>query len=207
MDRRTAISRVALILGSTIIGADLFISGCTNDHGVSKPMILSDSQISYLNEVGETILPKTAASEGAKAANVGLFMKTMVRDCYSAENQEIFFAGLDKLEQSCQETFKKGFLSCNPDQRQQLLISLDKKVKEDKKRDDLLKQKEVEKEKASQASGKPNYIKKMPPTPYFAMIKQLTLLGYFTSEIGYKSIGYVPVPGRYDGDVISSQNS
>jgi hypothetical protein len=207
MDRRTAISRVALILGSTIIGADLFISGCTNDHTVGKQMILTESHISYLNEVADTILPKTTASEGAKAANVGVFMKTMVRDCYSPENQEIFFAGLAKLEQSCKEMFKIGFLSCNPDQRQQLLISLDKKVKEDKKRDDLLKQKEVEKEKASQASGKPNYIKKMPPTPYFAMIKQLTLLGYFTSEIGYKSMGYVPIPGRYDGDVIRNPNA
>jgi hypothetical protein len=200
MDRRTAISRVALILGSTIIGADLFISGCTNEHAVKDQMVLNEAQIKYLNEVAETILPKTAAADGAKAANVGAFMKTMVRDCYSPEDQQIFVKGLDELEQFAKKTFSKGFLDCSPAERQKLLVSLDAAVKEDKKKNDLLQQKEVEKQKSSQASGKPNYLKK-PSTPYFAMIKQLTLLGYFTSEIGYKSMGYVSVPGHYDGNV------
>ena len=204
MDRRTAISRVAIILGSTIIGADLFISGCKNEHVIQSETVLNETQIAYLNEVAETILPKTAASGGAKAANAGAFMKTMVRDCYSAENQKIFFAGLDKLEQSCEKMHGKGFLKCSPQEKQKLLITLDAQLKEDKIKNDLMQQKEVEKEKASQASGKPNYIKKIPPASYFAMIKQLTLLGYFTSEIGYKFMGYVSVPGHYDGNVTYS---
>lgn len=204
MDRRAAISRVAIILGSTIIGADLFISGCKNEHVIESPTVLTEGQIVYLNEVAETILPKTAASGGAKAANAGAFMKTMVRDCYSTENQKIFFAGLGKLEQSCEKMHGKGFLNCSPQERQKLLIALDAQLKEDKIKNDLMQQKEVEKEKASQASGKPNYIKKIPTTSYFAMIKQLTLLGYFTSEIGYKSMGYVSVPGHYDGNVTHS---
>jgi len=45
MYRRTAISRVALLLGGTIIGADLFISGCTNEHAVSGQTVLSDAQV------------------------------------------------------------------------------------------------------------------------------------------------------------------
>ena len=40
------------------------------------------------------------------------------------------------------------------------------------------------------------------PNHYFRMMKELTLLGYFTSEIGAtKALRYLPVPGRYDGDV------
>jgi hypothetical protein len=32
------------------------------------------------------------------------------------------------------------------------------------------------------------------------MMKQLTMLGFFTSEVGAKqALRYVPVPGRYDG--------
>lgn len=203
MDRRTAISRVAILLGSTIIGGDLFISGCKSEPGKVNQTVLDDSQISYLNEVGETILPKTAASEGAKAANVGLFMKTMVRDCYSVEEQEIFFKGLDELEEASKKMNGKGFLKSSAEERKKLLISLDEEVREIKKKNDLLKQKEAERQKTAQASGKPNYLKKSPPASYFAMIKQLTLLGYFTSEIGYKNLGYVPVPGRYDGNVTS----
>lgn len=204
MDRRTAISRVAVILGSTVIGADLFISGCKSDHPALGTTVLNESQISYLNEVAETILPKTAASGGAKGANVGQFMKTMVRDCYAPEEQQIFFTGLDELEQHSKKTQGKGFLSCSPQERTALLIGLDAEIKEYKKKSDLLQQKEVEKEKSSQASGKPNYLKKTFPVPYFAMIKQLTLLGYFTSEIGYKSMGYVSVPGHYDGNVVNA---
>lgn len=203
MDRRTAISRVAIILGSTIIGADLFISGCTNEPAIASQALLSDAQIAYLNEVADTILPKTAASEGAKAANVGAFMKTMVRDCYPPENQALFITGIDQLEQTCKKIQGKGFLACTPQERTQFLVHLDAELKKELVRNNLLQQKEADKEKASQASGKPNYTRKTPPVPYFAMIKQLTLLGYFTSEIGYKSMGYVSVPGRYDGNVTS----
>ena len=41
--------------------------------------------------------------------------------------------------------------------------------------------------------------KKEDPAHYFSLIKQLTLLGYFTSEIGCtQARRYVPVPGRFD---------
>jgi hypothetical protein len=37
------------------------------------------------------------------------------------------------------------------------------------------------------------------PAHYFRMIKELALLGYFTSEIGYtQAMRYVETPGRYD---------
>jgi hypothetical protein len=35
---------------------------------------------------------------------------------------------------------------------------------------------------------------------YFRMMKELALLGYFTSEIGHKQARrYEPVPGRFEG--------
>ena len=38
------------------------------------------------------------------------------------------------------------------------------------------------------------------PLHYYSMMKQLTLLGYFTSEIGMKqALRFLPVPGKYDG--------
>ena len=37
------------------------------------------------------------------------------------------------------------------------------------------------------------------PTHFFRMLKELTLLGYFTSEIGYtQAMRYAETPGRYD---------
>ena len=38
------------------------------------------------------------------------------------------------------------------------------------------------------------------PPHYFRMLKELTVLGYFTSEVGYRDVlEYVETPGRYDG--------
>ena len=40
------------------------------------------------------------------------------------------------------------------------------------------------------------------PPHYFRMMKELTLLGFFTSEIGStKALRYVETPGSFDGDV------
>jgi hypothetical protein len=205
MNRREAISRVALLVGSTVIGAELFINGCKNESTSAVKFSLNEGQMSFLNDVGEVILPKTLKSEGARAANVGKFMQSMVRDCYTPEEQKIFLEGIDALNKDADKSFGKKFQQCNDSQKHDLLVKLDTELKDYRKKSDLLEQEEVIKEKASQASGKPNYLKKTLPQPYFAMMKQLTLLGFFTSEIGYKSMGYVPVPGRYDGDVKSDK--
>lgn len=204
MNRREAISRVAILLGATVIGSDLFLAGCKSP---ATKFALDEGQIGFLNEVGETILPQTAASPGAKSAKVGEFMQVMVRDCYSPAEQETFLTGIDKLNAFSKKNRSKEFLNCNALERQDLLVKLDQEAKEYKKQNDLLKQQELEKEKASQAGGKPNYIKKENPDHYFAMMKQLTLLGYFTSEAGYKAQQYVSVPGHYDGDVRNRETS
>jgi hypothetical protein len=207
MNRREAISRVAILVGATVIGSDLFLTGCKNSETSSTKFALNEGQITLLDEVGETILPQTAASGGAKSARVGQFMQTMVRDCYSPADQEIFLSGIDKLNAFSKKNTSKEFLACSATERHDLLVKLDAEAKEYKKQNDLLKQQELEKEKASQAGGKPNYIKKEVPDHYFAMIKQLTLLGYFTSETGYKAQSYVSVPGHYDGNVREKQTS
>ena len=207
MNRREAISRVAIIVGATVIGGDLFLSGCKSSTSTGPLFELNEGQIKLLNELGETILPETAASGGGKSARVGEFMQVMVRDCYSPADQEIFLSGIDKLNTFSKQNTSKDFLSCNESERHDLLVKLDKEAKTYKKQNDLLKQQELEKEKASQAGGKPNYIKKEIPDHYFAMMMQLTLLGYFTSETGYKAQSYVSVPGRYDGNVRHEETS
>jgi len=56
MNRREALSRVALIMGGTVLGAEAFLSGCTTGAAGLK---FSQDDISFLNEVAETILPAT----------------------------------------------------------------------------------------------------------------------------------------------------
>ena len=178
MNRRDALSRVGLILGGTVIGAEFFISGCkSGSSSVNTDDLFSKESAAFLNEVGETILPETK-TPGAKAANVGGFMAVMVRDCYTEEDQKVFKDGLKKLDEASSKKFKKSFLEADAKQRAELLTELDKEAKDYAK------------------SKKPEGA-----NHYFTMIKQLTLLGYFTSEIGAtKALRYLPVPGKYDGN-------
>ena len=61
MNRREALSSVALLLGGTIIGAEMFLSGCTNENKKIGTLGLdfSPEDTSFLDEVGETIIPAT----------------------------------------------------------------------------------------------------------------------------------------------------
>jgi Gluconate 2-dehydrogenase subunit 3 len=195
MNRRDAIGRVALIMGGAVIGADFFISGCKS---TSKQVsdLFTEDHVAFLNEVADTILP-TTSSPGAKAANVGQFMAVMVRDCYTPGDQKIFLDGVTKLDDASQKKFSSKFLALNAQQRADLLIALDKEQK-----DYTTKQyKEIEAGMLKH-KGDAKYEAPELQNHYFRMIKELTLLGYFTSEIGAtKALRYKETPGHYDGNV------
>jgi Gluconate 2-dehydrogenase subunit 3 len=179
MDRRELLKIVALLTGGVVIGGEVFLSGCnSNDKTATTAATgaFSKDDISFLDEVAETILPKTN-TPGAKDAEVGAFMTVMVNDCYTEADQKIFHEGMKKLDEASNQLNKAGFIKSTPEQRHVLLVNLDKEAKEygkTKKPDD--------------------------PNHYFAMMKQLTLLGFFTSKPGAtQALRYVAVPGKYEG--------
>ena len=177
MNRREALSRVAVIMGGTIIGAEFFLSGCKSG-ARSAGLPFSPETIALLDEIAETILPATT-TPGAKEAKVGAFMAIMVQDCYDAANQKIFIEGIAKLDEACQKAHNTDFMSASAEQRTSLLTAIDQEAKEYKKAK-----------------------KKEDPEHYFTLMKQLTLTGFFTSEVGAtKALRYIAVPGKYEGSV------
>jgi hypothetical protein len=175
MERREAVQYIALLLGGTLVGANSFITGCKTADKKST-LTFAQEDVAYLNEVADTILP-TTSTPGAKAANVGQFMTVMVNDCYEEKDQKVFHEGMNKLNDAAEKAYNAGFMKLNPQQRHDLLVKLDTEQKE--------------------YTGKK---KAEDPPHYFRMMKELTLLGYFTSEIGSKQARrYEPVPGRYEG--------
>jgi hypothetical protein len=104
-------------------------------------------------------------------------MQIMVSDCYEEKDQTIFVEGIKKLDEASKKLNSKSFMESTPEQRNALLVALDKEAKE------------------YQAAAKPE-----DPKHYFTMMKQLTLSGYFTSEVGAtKALRYVAVPGKFVG--------
>lgn len=197
MDRREAVKYISILLGGTVVGANAFLTGCKSETG--RTMAFSTDDIAYLNEIAETILPATS-TPGAKAANVGEFMTVMVNDCYEEEDQKTFHEGMEKLNEATKKKFDRSFLELSAQQRHQFLVELDKEAKDHQKKQSEFNKKENEKEKAELARGNKDYKKERMPSHYFSMMKQLTLLGYFTSEIGAKqALRYNPVPGKFEG--------
>ena len=174
MDRREAVQYISLLLGGTLVGGNAFLTGCKSNTGTAAAFTTED--ISYLDEIANTILPDTS-TPGAKAAQVGQFMTVMVNDCYDEKDQKIFHDGMKKLNDEAGKTYSGSFMKLNDQQRHDLLVKLDNEQK------DYMKNKKTEE-----------------PSHYFRMMKELTLLGYFTSEIGCtKARRYVETPGRYEG--------
>ncbi len=192
MERRELLKMIALLTGGAVIGGEVFLSGCKS--GAKTDAGFTAANIAMLDEVGETIIPATD-TPGAKAAKIGAFMQTMVTDCYTQEQQDVFTQGMAQLNTACEKVNGKSFMDCNAEQRKSFLITLEKEAK-----DYNIKRDEKEKEAMENArkTMDPNFVKA--PSHYYSMMKQLTLLGYFTSEIGAtKALRLLPVPGKYDG--------
>ena len=178
MNRRELLKMVALATGGAVIGGEFFLAGCKSKDAEVAGMTFSQNDIALLDEVAETIIPKTTTA-GAKEAEVGKFMTVMVNDCYEEADQKIFHEGMKKLDEACNKMHGHNFMKAEPVHRKELLTSLDIEAKE------YMKNK-----------------KKEDPTHYFTMMKQLTLVGYFSSKPGLEqNFNYQPVPGKYDGAV------
>ena len=189
MERREVLRMIAVLTGGVVIGGNALLAGCST--GARDSITFSKEEIAFLNEVADTILP-TTQSPGAKAANVGAFMALMVNDCYEQRDQKTFAEGIDKLDQASKKQYASGFLKATPEQRLQLLETLDKEAKTYQSKKGEME--EAERKKDKDFAGLPNH--------YFTMMKQLTLLGYFTSEQGCtQALRYIAVPGRYEGSV------
>jgi hypothetical protein len=200
ISRRDAIQRVTVLLGGVALvdsdsvfaalldaaSADPLVQETTAAQGVGT---FTTADVAFLDEVADTILPETN-TPGAKAARTGAFMALMVTDAYTPRNQQIFRDGMKRLEEACQREHAASFVQARPEQRVALL-----------QRFDAERQAELDARKATQRSRAP-----VPPSPppdapvhFFRLMKELTLLGYFTSEIGYRQVlRYIESPGRYD---------
>ncbi|MDE3236472.1 MAG: gluconate 2-dehydrogenase subunit 3 family protein [Bacteroidota bacterium] len=193
MNRRELLRMVALATGGAVIGGEFLLSGCKNPK-TGAGISFSADNIAFLDEVGETIIP-TTSSPGAKAAKIGEFMKVMVTDCYTEDDQKAFMAGIDQLNEASKKANGVDFMKATPDQRKTLLTAIDKEAKEYQKEKDA--KESAERQKANKERDK---LFTWQPNHYFTMMKQLTLLGYFTSEPGAtKALRYVQVPGKFEG--------
>ncbi|HQQ98727.1 MAG TPA: gluconate 2-dehydrogenase subunit 3 family protein, partial [Cyclobacteriaceae bacterium] len=136
------------------------------------PDLFSPETAVLLNQVGETIIPATTGSPGASAAHIGEFMQVMVADCYDEAHQKAFTDGVHELT-------NKNFMDLSQVAQIEFLLLLEK---------------EALKYNEDRIDHSPKH--------YFSLMKDLTMQGYFSSEVGATTaLRHVPIPGRYNGCV------
>lgn len=176
MNRRDAIKQTSLILGSAVSASVAMgvLNGCQPSYAIDwEPSFLSKDQAILVGEIAETILPQTETS-GAKALHLDEFVDLMLKEVFTAKEQTAFTTGLAELAQKCETTSGKSFLDCTAEERL-----------------DFLQKEEIAlREKSAGASGKPTLLQ----------LKELTLVGFFTSEyVGKEVLNFQPVPGKFEG--------
>jgi hypothetical protein len=169
INRRDAIKSFVIMMGGAMVGANAILTGCKPEHQIIG-LEFSPDDIAFLDEIGEAIIP-TTDTPGAKATKIGEFMVMMVKDTYPAEQQQAFTDGLNFIIKDFKASQGKDFMEATVEERTSYLNGL--------------------KGKAENPEDKNAAVVKM--------LQDLTVLGYFTSEIGAtQQLRYYEVPGRYE---------
>ena len=179
MDRRQALKRTALLMGGVVSAPAIMgvLKGCTAQPGVDwKPAFLTSDQATLVSQVSEIIIPRTD-TPGAKDVGVPSFIDQMVNEVYSKEDQKWFTDGLAAFNEAAKKEYSEDFADLDEEEQTAFVM----KVHE-------------EAVKAEQTTDP------APKRPFILMMKELTMLGFFTSEPGATQVlQYAPVPGAYKG--------
>jgi hypothetical protein len=185
MDRREAIKRTAWLMGGVISAPAIaaVLNGCSSKPGIDwKPQFLSAEQATLVTQVSDFIIPKTD-TPGASDVGVPSFIDLILKDVYSKEDQDRFTNGLQAFDDGAKTAYGDIFVDLDEADQQAYV----KKIHDE----------------AVQIERNTN---PAPKRPFMLMMKELTMLGYFTSEVGATQVlQYDPVPGAYKGCIPLSE--
>jgi len=181
MDRREALKRTAWIMGGAVSAPVIMgiLKGCTAKPTIDwKPVFLSSDQGVLVTQVAEIIIPKTD-TPGAKDVGVPGFIDSIVKECFSKEDQDNFLSGLNAFDEEAKKEYGDPFAELDAKDQEAFVKKLhDAAVKAEKETTPA------------------------PKRPFILAMKELTMSGFFISEAGSTQVlQYDPVPGAYKGCV------
>lgn len=158
--------------------------------------IYSDSKINFtlltkkkalIAELADTIIPRTS-TPGAKDAKVENYILKVLEFCTNTKEQHIFFDGINDLERYTLKTYNADFINCSTANRIEIIKHFE--------------------DKAIYSMPILNKINnKLLGKPFFAKLKELTIQGYCTSELGAtKGMVYDDVPSTFQACIHVTDN-
>lgn len=174
MNRRDAIKKTSFLLGGTLSASAIFgvMSGCKAEPVLDwTPSFFTTNEGGIIQDMVERILPRTD-TPGAADVGVHSFIDNMMANFYQEKDRVALRSALQTVDADAQKDFGKNFTSLSDEQQDELLKKYDAAA-------------------YAQTTGEDHFFKR---------IKELTILGFCTSEIGATEfLEYDPLPGDYKG--------
>ncbi len=174
MDRREVLKKVTLLSGGVLplSIASGVLSSCRSHGDVDwSPIFLTGPKAKLVSEIADIILP-SSTTPGAIDLHVPEFIDLMLHDCLTREEQDAFLGGLEEWQVRFKNEYNRDFLAADLQQRRDFVEAIDLAA----------------------------YVDSQTFFTFYRKMKQLVLLGYFTSEpIMTNHLNYQAIPGRYDG--------
>jgi Gluconate 2-dehydrogenase subunit 3 len=189
MHRREALQLLAGAAALPLLSRDafsLFHQVQDQLRAASALKTLNPHQDATVTTIAELIIPQTE-TPGAKAARVNEFIDVILTDWYDDQERSIFLNGLADVDARSRDLCGKDFVDCSAKQQTQILTALDE---------------ELTKVREAVVPGTMRRRLRLKPEEknFFYMMKQLTLVGYYTSEVGSEQeLHYEIIPSSHAG--------
>ena len=184
MHRRQALRLLASAATLPLLSREAFsLFQAVHDQMPEQPVLktLNPHQNDTVSTIAEIIIPQTN-TPGAKAARVNEFIDLILTEWYDEEEKSTFLTGLADVDSRTRDLYSKDFVECAEKQQVEVLQALDDEVA------------------AGRAEADVRRRRNRPPEKnFFFMMKQLTLVGYYTSQIGFEQ--------ELHGEIIPSRHA
>jgi hypothetical protein len=189
MERREAVrllgaASVFSVLSSDLLAATLRAQLAANKAGTLRT--LSAAQNEIVVAMSDVMIPATD-TPGAKAAKVNEFIDLILTEWATEEEKKIFLDGLAETDRKTDALFGHGFAAASAKEQASIVQAFDEELA------------------TSRNEKLPKQVRSWELTlllPFFAQMRRLTLVGYYTSSIGQeKELRVEIIPGELHGCV------
>lgn len=189
LDRRELLHRASMLLGGAVSASAVagVLAGCTAMPGPASPpagaagAFLTAEESAAVTAMADHIIPRTD-TPGALDVGVPAFIDRMLASFYQDREREAVRAGLAQVAADARALRGKSFAALTADEQIELMKRYDREQFDYTR---------------SNAGGPPHF---------FRMVKELTIIGFCTSEAGAtKTMNYVQTPGPFRGDLPLSE--
>ena len=188
MDRRELIQKAAMLLGGAVSSSAMagVLAGCVSSPSAAgdKQTFFTPGEMKTATVMADQILPRTD-TPGAIDVGVPAFMDRMMAGYYQDRQRRILRAGLERADKDAMAAHGQVFSALSSDQQVALMRVYDREAYDQNRRN------------ANTPNADPHF---------FRIVKELTIVGFCTSEAGAtKFLTYAPTPGPYRADIPYSE--